>query len=134
MNLKAIKTAFSEAVGRYAYPFHCGDITALPKEVKSFPAAWLELPRVQEVDGRKHGRITYQVRLHLLRGVERHDAQQAKEVLQQMEREILEVFSGLSQKTEIIAVERLTVQPRYFGVSGKGDLAITGDARVISWF
>jgi len=134
MNLKAIKEAFSEAVGRYAYPFHCGDIAALPKEVKSFPAAWLELPRVQEVDGRRHGRITYQVRLHLLRGVERLDAAEAEGALRQMEREILEVFSGLSQKTEIIAVEKLTVQPRYFGVSGKGDLAITGDARVITWF
>lgn len=134
MNLKAIKAAFSEAVGRYAYPFHCGDIAALPKDVKSFPAAWLELPRVQEVDGREHGRITYQVRLHLLRGVERNGAQQAGEVLQQMEREMLEVFSGLSRAIEIIAVEKLTMQPRYFGVSGKGDLAITGDARVITWF
>lgn len=134
MNLKAIKEAFSEAVGRYAYPFHCGDIAALPKEVKSFPAAWLEPPRVQEVDGRRQGRITYQVRLHLLRGVERFDAAQSEAVLRQMEREILEVFSGLSQKTEIIAVERLTVQPRYFGMSGKGDIAITGDARVITWF
>ncbi len=134
MNLEALKKAFSAQVSRFAYTFHCGDITALPKEVKSFPAAWLELPRVQEVDGRRHGRITYQVRLHLLRGVERNDAQQAEEVLQQMEREILEVFSWLSQKTEIIAVEKLTVQPRYFGVSGKGDLAITGDARVITWF
>ncbi len=134
MNLKAIKNAISEAVERYTYPFHCGDIAVLPKEVKSLPAAWLEPPRVQEVDGRQHGRITYQVRLHLLRGVERLAAQQVEVVLQRMEREIIEVFSELSQKTEIIAVERLTVQPRYFGVSGKGDLAITGDARIITWF
>lgn len=129
-----MKKAFSEAAGRYGYPFYCGDIAALPKDVRSFPAAWLELPRVQEVDGREHGRITYQVRLHLLRGVERHAPQQAGQVLQQMEREMLELFAGLSRAVEIIAVERLTVQPRYFGVSGKGDLAMTGDARVITWF
>ncbi len=134
MNLKALKAAFSEAVDRYAYPFYCGNIAALPKEVKTLPAAWLEPPRVQEVEGRRHGRITYQVRLHLLHGVERLGAEQAEEVLQRMEREILEIFSGLSQKTQIIAVERLTVEPRYFGVSGKGDLAITSDARVITWF
>ena len=134
MNLKAIKTAISAAVGRYTYPFYCGDIAALPKEVKSFPAAWLEPPRVQEVDGRRQGRITYQVRLHLLRGVKYNDPRPAEEMLQQMEREIIDIFSGLSQRTEIIAVEKLTVQPRYFGVSGKGDLAITADAKIITWF
>lgn len=134
MNLKAIKEAFSAAADSFGYPFHYGDIAALPRTVRSFPAFWLELPRVLEVDGRTHGRITYQVRLHLLRGVERNDARQAEAALQQMEREVLEFFAELSYAEKIIAVERLTVQPRYFGISGKGDLAMTGDARVITWF
>ncbi len=134
MNLKAIKEAFAEATNSFGYPFHYGDIAALPQTVRSFPAVWLELPRVLEVDGREHGRVTYQVRMHLLRGVDRNAAQQAEAALQQMEREVLELFSELSYAKQIIAVERLTVQPRYFGVSGKGDLAMTGEARIITWF
>ena len=35
-------------------------------EIDRYPAAWLTPPRLKEVEGRRHGKRTYEIQLHLL--------------------------------------------------------------------
>ena len=48
------------------YAFFSAPDEYMPSELDRYPAAWLTPPRLKEVEGRRHGKRTYEIQLHLL--------------------------------------------------------------------
>jgi len=48
------------------YAFFSAPDEYMPSEIDRYPAAWLAPPRLKEVEGRRHGKRTYEIQLHLL--------------------------------------------------------------------
>ena len=103
-------------------------------EVKRLPAVVLEPPTVALVEGRGHGRISYNVTLHILSLAAKLSAEQRSNILERMESDLLDIFADLSQDEGVIAVEGLGITPREFALTTHGEISQTARTKVISYF
>ena len=49
------------------YAFFSAPDEYMPSEIDRYPAAWLAPPRLKEVEGRRHGKRTYEIQLLSIR-------------------------------------------------------------------
>ena len=103
-------------------------------EVKEFPAAVLEPLTVARVDGREHGRISYNVTLRILSLVAKNSEQKLSELLETMERDLLELFAILSENKRVIEVENLGITPAEGAFTIHGEISQTARAQVVTHF
>lgn len=116
------------------YAFFSAPDEYMASEIDRYPAAWLTPPRLKAVEGRRHGKRTYEVQFHLLQlGLRLSHAQRA-ERLAEMERTLLETFSALTEQKEVIAVEQLSIRPRTCAFTNHGELSQSATAEVVVWF
>lgn len=114
-------------------PLYCGDKHYI-QSINTLPAAWLCTPRLIEVEGRKRGRATYSVELHLLESGAKLTLNERETKLDEMETLIIELFTQLSDSENIISVENLKLQPSLFRLSNRGEISITATCEVITNF
>ena len=107
-------------------PLYCGDKHYI-QSINTLPAAWLCTPRLIEVEGRKRGRATYSVELHLLESG-------AKLTLNERDTKLDEMETLISDSENIISVENLKLQPSLFRLSNRGEISITATCEVITNF
>ena len=94
------------------YAFFSAPDEYMPSEIDRYPAAWLAPPRLKEVEGRRHGKRTYEIQLHLLQpGMRLTHAERARR-LDEMEQTLLGIFTELTEDPKVICVERLSRVPR----------------------
>ena len=103
-------------------------------EVKEFPAAVLEPLTVARVDGRGHGRISYNVTLRVLSLTAKNSAQKQSETMETMERDLLEIFALLSDNKQVIVVEDLGITPAESAYTIHGEISQTARAQVVTHF
>ena len=103
-------------------------------EVKRLPAVVLEPPTVALVEGRKHGRISYNVTLHVLCLAAKLSAEERSNSLQKMESDLLEIFSDLSEDERVIVVDELGITPREYALTNHGEISQTARAKVVTHF
>ena len=103
-------------------------------EVKRLPAVVLEPPTVDKVEGRGHGRITYNVTLHILSLAAKLSAEERSLALQQMESDVLAIFAALSENERVIVVDGLGITPQEFVLTTHGDISQTARAKVVTHF
>lgn len=93
------------------YAFFSAPDEYMPSEIDRYPAAWLTPPRLKEVEGRRHGKRTYEIQLHLLQpGMRLTHAERARR-LDEMEQTLLGIFTELTEDPKVICVERLSIAP-----------------------
>lgn len=133
MNRTHLESTVVELAEALGYPCVVAPDDYLPG-VAALPAARLAPVEFHEIEGRRHGRITYDLTLRLLReGLKRPHAART-EVWEQMENDLLELFNRLSDSPRIIAVEQLTLTPAAGTLTPHGELSQTAHARIITSF
>ena len=133
MNCAQLESALrdlSSSCGYTLYTLPSGRIS----EVKSLPAVVLEPPTVASVDGRGHGRISYNVTLHILCPATKLTASQRAECMDKMESDILEIFTRLSDAERVISVEELGITPREYAFTSHGEISQTARTRIVTCF
>ena len=103
-------------------------------EVRDFPAVVLEPLTVARVDGRGHGRISYNVTLRVLSLTAKNSAQKQSETMETMERDLLEIFALLSDNKQVIVVEDLGITPAESAYTIHGEISQTARAQVVTHF
>ena len=134
MNRTHIEGAAETLTAQQGYTFHTGPESDMGHTVRSYPAAWLAPLELHAVEGRSHGRATYDMTLHLLRSGARLSPAERRTALAEMEEQVLGIFAALSLDSRILAVERLSVRPRTFTLTPHGEISQTATARIVTWF
>ena len=112
MNRTHLEGAAEALAVQQGYAFHTGPEDGMAHTVRSYPAAWLAPLELHAVEGRGHGRATYDMTLHLLSSGARLSPTERRAVLARMEEQLLEIFAALSLDERVLAVEGLSVRLR----------------------
>lgn len=133
MNRAHLESALRVLSQSHGYSFDVLPVHRL-SEVKAFPVAVLEPPTIDRVDGRGHGRLTYNVTLHILSLAAQLSAEERNEIEEKMESDLLGVFADLSCDERVIVVEELGITPREFALTTHGEISQTARAKVVTYF
>lgn len=124
----------SNALMALAEKHGCAFVEAPAQEVagriESYPVLWLEPVVMQSKSGRRHGRIIYSVRLHLMHEGLRISPQQRCETFDAAERTLLDIFTELSADARIACVDELTIRVSQFAHTPHGEIAATAEAEI----
>lgn len=134
MNRAMLQNALRDLAVAAGYEFHAADDPLASATIGSYPAAWLSPPKLHSVEGRKHGRISYDIVLHLLGSGFRLPPDERNRLWNRMEADALEIFTALSENDRVIAVENLEISPRASALTNHGDISQSISARVVTCF
>lgn len=133
MNNKALCSAIGVEAEALGYSFsideHGFEVAHAP-----FPFALLAPPRIHEAEGRRHGRITYDVTLKLAEAAADRSPEARRDLRNRLEADAVALFVALSQHERILAVENLTAAVEPYASTNRGDLTLTAKAHVITLF
>lgn len=134
MNRTSLERALQTLAEARGYHFHAAAEEYMARQIGAYPAAWLAPLKLLEIDGRRHGRAVYGVTLHLLCEGARLTPGQRNERWASMEGQALDLFGRLCDAERVVAVEKLTLRPRTFAFTNHGEISLTAEAEVITWF
>lgn len=134
MNRTHLEGAAEALAAEQGYAFHTGPESDMAHTLRSYPAAWLAPLELHAVEGRGHGRATYDMTLHLLSSGARLSPPQRRAALARMEEQLLEIFASLSLDERVLAVEGLSIRPRTFALTPHGEISQTAAARIVTFF
>ena len=92
MNRTHLEGAAEKLTAQRGYTFYTGPEGDMGHTVRNYPAAWLAPPELHAVEGRTHGRATYDMTLHLLRPGARISPAERRTALAEMETQMLEIL------------------------------------------
>lgn len=130
MNRKKIISAVQGICGSMGYEFRVSDSSALSAKSMAMPAAVLIEPKFHSIEGRNHGRITYRTTLYLFDSGFRLSAEERSNLLAQMENDMLDIFSQLSENKSVAVVDNLQLDHSMHSVLGRGELGLKATAEV----
>ena len=104
MNRTHLEGAAEKLTAQRGYTFYTGPEDDMGHTVRNYPAAWLAPPELHAVEGRTHGRATYDMTLHLLRPGAR--------------------ISPAERRTALAS----------FSLTPHGEISQTATARIVTWF
>lgn len=134
MNRKKLLQAFHSLATADGYTFYSADDDSLSQTIKAYPAMWLSPPVFASKEGRTHGKATYSVTLHALQSCHKLPPSMREQIWQQLEEELLNLFTKLSEQEFVIAVEELTIRHSSQTLSTHAEVAATATADVITFF
>lgn len=123
-----------QAATAKGYTFY-SDVEELARStVKILPAVWLSPPKFSSVEGRKHGKITYEVTLHAMCDGVKCASAARNQSWTQMEEELVEIFSLLSHNEKVATVRELTIRNTTNTLACCGEVVATATAQVVTLF
>lgn len=128
--LECALRALSSSLGYHFYLLPADRIA----EVKRFPAAVLEPPTVASVEGRGHGRISYNFTLHLLGLAAKLSTEEQCALSEKMESDLLDICSSLSEDEQVIVVDGVGITPREYAFTTHGEISQTARAKAVLYF
>ena len=135
MNRALLCSAIEGLVSKCGYDFRLLDKSSYPATVCRYPAASLFSPEFIAQEGRKHGRITYKLSLHLAQQGAKLSPNERHEMLNQMEQQLIEIFVELSKAECVAVVDKLTISPQSSPtIDNHGALAMVAEAEVETIF
>ncbi len=133
MNCAQLESALRVLSSSLGYSFHLLPANRIA-EINGFPTAVLEPPAVARVEGRGHGRISYNITLHLMSLAARLNAEESSKVLKKMESDMLDILTKLSEDEHVIVVEDICITPREYAFTSYGEISQTARAKVVLHF
>ena len=133
MNRALLCSAIEGLVSKCGYNFQVSDEAYYPTTVCRYPAAFMSQPKFTSLEGRKHGRITYEVSLTLAEHGAKCSPEERSSLIAKMEKCAMNTFVELSQNENVAVVENLAITP-YGGVDTHGAVAIKAEAHVVTIF
>lgn len=134
MNRAILSSAIEGVVSSYGYEFNLNDSACYPTTVCRYPAAFMSQPEFSSIEGRKHGRITYSISLHLAQQGAKLSTAERNNILAEMEQQMLDIFTELSREECVAVVEGLQISSTSPTIDNHGALAIVGKAKVVTIF
>lgn len=132
------RTPFIETLKNLAeqngYDFYTGTADEMPAVVKSFPAMWLETPEFHSIEGCNHGRITYNVKLTVLRQGHKLSPEERASAIAFMEQSLLDIVESLSDTPLVASVEGLRISARSPHISPHGAIGACATALIETIF
>ncbi len=116
------------------YTFYSDGEERMSEQIKSYPAVWLQPPKFQHMEGRKHGKVTYVVTLHAMEAGAKLSPAERQQTWSRLEDELVEMFSKLSVAKRVIAVEGLKIRHTSSTLTTHGEVAATATAEVVTFF
>ena len=86
------------------------------------------------MEGRKHGKVTYDVTLHVMEAGAKLSPAERQQTWSRLEDELIEIFSKLSDAKRVIAVEDLKIRHTSSTLTTHGEVAATATAEVVTFF
>lgn len=134
MNRTLLCRAIEGLVTRCGYDFSQHDKSYYPSSLSHYPAAFLSTPKFVSVEGRKHGRITYNISLIVAQQGAKLAPAERNELLARMEDQLLEIFVELSKEGLVAVVDNLTISPCAEAVDHHGAVAMEARAEIETIF
>ncbi len=123
-----------DLITAHGYTFFSAPDEYMASEIDRYPAAWLTPPRLKEIEGRRHGKQTYEIQLHLLQPGLRLTHGERTQKLDEMEQTLLEIFTELTEDPKVICAEQLSIRPRTCAFTNHGEISQSAAAEVVVWF
>ena len=94
------------------YSFYSDSEERMSEQIKSYPAVWLQPPKFQQMEGRKHGKVTYGVTLHAMDAGAKLSPAEREQTWSRLEDDLVEMFSKLSVQSSPSTLQQkaLTMQ------------------------
>ena len=134
MNRTNLLKAVESSATANGYHFYTGDEHYIPQLATAYPALWLNPPKFQSIEGRRHGKITYAVTLHALGANAKASSEERTLTGTQLEELLLKTFTSLSEADFVVAVENLSIKHQSLTRTAVGDMTVTATADVITFF
>lgn len=134
MNRSYLTSAVCEIAESKGYLFRSAPQEYMNSLIRSYPAAFLICPEFCSIEGRRRGRITYRLTLHLLADGARLSPDLRAQTLDRLEHDLLDIFCALSTRERVLSVENLSLSPSEMTFTTHGDIAMTATADVVSLF
>lgn len=134
MNRTFLINAIESIATADGYSFYTDSEERTSEQIKSYPAAWLLPPKFQQMEGRKHGKVTYSLTLHAMDAGAKLSPAQREQTWSRLEEELIEMLSKLSDTERVIAVEKLKIQHSSLSLTTHGEVAATATADVVTFF
>lgn len=130
MNRNYLSNAIRSLAEKHDISFVEASAHDIAGSVAAYPVVWLEPVVLQSKSGRRHGRIIYSVRLHLMHDGVRLPPAERRRIFDESERLLLEIFTELSTDERIACVDELTVSVSQFAHTPHGEIAATAQAEI----
>lgn len=134
MNHTYLINAIESIATADGYSFYTDSEERTSEQIKSYPAVWLQPPKFLQMEGRKHGKVTYDVTLHAMDAGAKLSPAERKQTWSRLEEELIGMFSKLSDTERVIAVEKLKIQHSSLSLTTHGEVAATATAEVVTFF
>lgn len=123
--------ALAEAKG---YNFHHSESQHFAEQIKGYPTIVLEPPKFIEMEGRRHGKISYSIRLHAMEEGAKLTADARNVAYARLEADLIEILLQLSKEKQIICVESLQISCSNAQLTPHCEVAATATAKIITMF
>lgn len=123
--------ALTEAKG---YNFHHSESQHFAEQIKGYPTIVLEPPKFIEMEGRRHGKISYSIRLHAMEEGAKLTADARNVAYARLEADLIEMLLQLSKEKLIICVESLQISCSNAQLTPHCEVAATATAKIITMF
>ena len=134
MNRTFLINAIESIATADGYSFYTDSEERASQQIKSYPATWLLPPKFQQMEGRKHGKVTYSLTLYAMDAGAKLSPAQREQTWSRLEEDLIDIFSKLSDTERVIAVEKLKIQHSSLTLTTHGEVAATATADVVTFF
>lgn len=134
MNRALLQSAVEGVVSARGYTFSVESQERAPFHIAAYPAAFMVPPKFNKQEGRRFGKITYDISLTLLRQGAKLSPAGRSELRAEMESELVDMFVELSRHAQIAAVTDLTISPTSAPIDNHGAVAMVAKAQVTTLF
>ena len=134
MNRTYLLNAVESIAAENGYEFHSADDRYMSQHIAAYPAMWLSPPQFSSMEGRSHGKITYSMTLHALDAGAKLSPVERNGAWARLEHDLVELFTSLSRKSLVLAVENLAVRAADSTLTTHGEVSATATADVVTFF
>jgi hypothetical protein len=134
MNRTSLVEAVQEIATQKGYTFCPTSAEGLPAHASKLPTLVMIQPKMLRIEGRKHGKITYNLTLHLLHRGATLPPDEQTALLNRAEDDAIDTLTILSTHPQVIAIENLQTSASTSRLSHHGDVTITATAEVVCHF
>lgn len=134
MNSRSIIDSLCRISGGHGYVFGTGPIARALDTGGGDAGLWLLPPALSMVDGRSHGRASYDLSLHMTRRLSRATPEQTVSAAATTEEEALSMLSELSEEPYVALVDSVKIEVRQGGLRPDASVHILVTAKVETIF
>ena len=134
MNRKNLVESIRRIATAQGYNFTSTATSHHAAAASSSPAMWLNPPQFVKMQGRNHGKMTYEVTLHALTNGAKTPPSEYDTHWTKLEGDLIRLFTSLSHEPQVIEIENLKIRNTSHTLASHGTIEATATAEVVTFF